>query len=153
MDPCLDVSTIVTCIIHTYCTMHTPYTPYIHVHMHHTHSIHITYTHTLQAHNAHTHHVHSLCIPCNVHTPYDHTHNVPCTHHLLASFPGPAQVFVACSMEKRGEPGMFPREHYVTDKWPNLAERKNEVLHIVQPTTRSMLGVYDSRPPLARYMW
>ena len=26
----------------------------------------------------------------------------------LASFPGPAQLFVACSTEKRGEPGMFP---------------------------------------------
>ena len=26
----------------------------------------------------------------------------------LASFPGPAQLFVACSTEKQGEPGMFP---------------------------------------------
>ena len=25
----------------------------------------------------------------------------------LASFPGPAQLFVACSTEKRGEPGIF----------------------------------------------
>ena len=25
----------------------------------------------------------------------------------IASFPGPAQLFVACSMEKRGEPGIF----------------------------------------------
>ena len=27
---------------------------------------------------------------------------------VLASFPGPAQHFVACSMEKREGPGMFP---------------------------------------------
>ena len=26
---------------------------------------------------------------------------------VLASFPGPAQLFVACSTEKRGEPGIF----------------------------------------------
>ena len=26
----------------------------------------------------------------------------------VASFPGPTQLFVACSTEKRGEPGMFP---------------------------------------------
>ena len=25
----------------------------------------------------------------------------------LASFPGPTQLFVACSTEKRGEPGIF----------------------------------------------
>ena len=26
---------------------------------------------------------------------------------VLASFPGPTQFFVACSMEKRGKPGIF----------------------------------------------
>ena len=26
---------------------------------------------------------------------------------ILVSFPGPAQLFVACSTEKRGEPGIF----------------------------------------------
>ena len=35
-------------------------------------------------------------------------HCLECRHIILASFPGPAQLFIACSMEKRGEPGMFP---------------------------------------------
>ena len=32
-----------------------------------------------------------------------------------------------------------------------FSEQKSEVLHIVQLATRSTLGVYDSRPLLARY--
>ena len=60
----------------------------------------------------------------------------------LASFPGPTQLFIACSTEKRREPGMFP--HYVIHKWPKLSERESKVLHIFNCST---LGVYDSCPP------
>ena len=31
-----------------------------------------------------------------------------CWVRWVASFPAPAQLFIACSTEKRGEPGMFP---------------------------------------------
>ena len=37
-----------------------------------------------------------------------------------ALFPGPAQLSVTCSMEKRGEPGifsLFSRDHGVIGKW------------------------------------
>jgi len=35
----------------------------------------------------------------------------------IASFPGPAQLFVTCCMEKQGEPGIFfSREHEIIDK-------------------------------------
>ena len=50
---------------------------------------------------------------------------------------------------------LFSHKHDVIDKWQKIPEWKGKsyVLHIVQPTTSSTLGVYDSRPPLARYMW
>ena len=34
--------------------------------------------------------------------------NTDSCYDSLASFPGPTQLIVACSTEKRGEPGMFP---------------------------------------------
>ena len=34
-----------------------------------------------------------------------------------------------------------------------FSERRCYVLRVIQPSTRSTLGEYDSRPPLARYMW
>ena len=41
----------------------------------------------------------------------------------VASFPGPAQLFVACSTEKRGGPGIVsPHGHYVIDKRPKFSE-------------------------------
>jgi len=46
---------------------------------------------------------------------------------VVASFPAPAQLFVICSMEK----------------WEEIQNEK----------ASSMLGVYNSRPPLARYTW
>ena len=65
----------------------------------------------------------------------------------LASFPGPAQLFVACSTEKRGEPGMFPHVSItVIDKRPKFSERKSEVTDY----TFNAWCVCDSRPPLAR---
>ena len=41
-------------------------------------------------------------------------------------------------------------EHDVIEKWQKFSERKSNVLRIVQRTTCSTLGVYDSRTPLAR---
>ena len=34
-----------------------------------------------------------------------------------------------------------------------FSERRRYVSHVIQPSTRSTLGEYDSRPPLARYVW
>ena len=34
-----------------------------------------------------------------------------------------------------------------------FSERRRCVLCVIQPSTRSTLGEYDSRPPLARYVW
>ena len=34
-----------------------------------------------------------------------------------------------------------------------FSERGRNVLRVIQPSTRSTLGEYDSRPPLARYVW
>ena len=47
---------------------------------------------------------------------------------------------------------LFSREHDVIGKWRKFSERTDCVSSIVQPTTRSTLGVYDNRPPLARYV-
>ena len=70
----------------------------------------------------------------------------------LASFPGPAQLFVTCSTKKRGEPGIFSREHDVIGKLWKFSEQTGCVSRIVQSTTHSTFGVCDNRPPLARYM-
>ena len=34
-----------------------------------------------------------------------------------------------------------------------FSERRRSVSRVIQPSTRSTLGEYDSRPPLARYVW
>ena len=34
-----------------------------------------------------------------------------------------------------------------------FSERRRYILRVIQPSTRSTLGEYDSRPPLARYVW
>ena len=34
-----------------------------------------------------------------------------------------------------------------------FSEQRRYVLRVIQPSTRSTLGEYDSRPPLARYVW
>jgi len=59
----------------------------------------------------------------------------------LASFPGPAQLFVTCSMESGY---LFPREDDIINKWSKNSERKSEVSRIVQWTRSSILGVYNS---------
>ena len=47
---------------------------------------------------------------------------------------------------------LFSREHDVIGKWQKFSEQTGCISSIVQPTTRSTLGVYDNRPPLARYV-
>ena len=68
----------------------------------------------------------------------------------IVSFPGPAQLSIAFSMEKRGEPGIFSHVW----AWCNLKVCRTNRLRFMyfQPTTCSMLGVYNSRPLIARYM-
>ena len=55
-----------------------------------------------------------------------------------------------------GKPGrawyLFSCEDDVIGKWLTFSKQTGCISCIVQPTTRSMLGVYDNRPPLARYM-
>ena len=55
---------------------------------------------------------------------YGHSLNLLLKRHLVASYPGLAQLSATWSIEKQGE-------------------------HIVQPTTRSTLGAYDSCPPIS----
>ena len=63
----------------------------------------------------------------------------------IASFPGPTQLFVTCSTEKQGEPGIFSHEHDIMNG-ENFFRTNSCALCIVQPTTRSTLGVYDNCP-------
>ena len=64
--------------------------------------------------------------------------------------PRPRSAFHRLQYGKAGRAWyVSSREHYVIDKRPKFSERKSEV----QPTTRSTLGVYNSRPPLAKYVW
>jgi len=60
--------------------------------------------------------------------------------------------FVTCSTYvKAGRAWyLFSHEDDVIAKWQ---KKSSEVSCIVQPTTCSMLGVYNSHLPLARYMW
>ena len=44
----------------------------------------------------------------------------------------------------------WSREHDLTEKF---SEQGRYVLRVIQPSTRKTLGEYDSRPPLARYVW
>ena len=74
--------------------------------------------------------------------------------HFYSLVPRPRPAFRHLQYGKAGRAWyVSPHGHYVIDKWPKFSERNSEVLHIVQPTTRSTLGVYDSRPLLARYVW
>ena len=66
----------------------------------------------------------------------------------VASFPGPAQLLVACSTEKRGELLILSHVSNVINNW-----QKSRVSHIVQPTTSSTLVVYNSHLSQARYVW
>ena len=79
--------------------------------------------------------------------------HVPTCAKSVASFSGPAQLSFAISTEKCGEPGIFSHVSMTIRKWRKFSEQTGCVSSIVQPTTRSMLGVYDNHPPLARYVW
>ena len=70
----------------------------------------------------------------------------------LASFPVPRPAFRRLQYGKAGRAWyIFSREHDVIEKWQNF--QNEDVLRVIQPSTRSTLGEYDSRPPLARYVW
>ena len=71
--------------------------------------------------------------------------------HELASYPGPAQLFVACSTEKRGESGNFSQWDDVSWKWRKFG-RTNR-LRFTYCSTDYMLNTWCSRLPLARYVW
>ena len=47
---------------------------------------------------------------------------------------------------------LFSCHHDVIKTVPKFMEQKGSVLHIIQPTSRSTLGVYDIRPSIARYV-
>ena len=65
----------------------------------------------------------------------------------LASFPVPRPAFRRLQYGKAGRAWyIFSREH-------DVIRTKTLRLHVIQPSTRSTLGEYDSRPPLARYVW
>ena len=69
------------------------------------------------------------------------------TNHLgLASYP----AFHCLLYRKRWDSGIF--SHVRWDNW-KMAKICRINSCIVQPTTHSMLGVYDSRLPLARHVW
>ena len=61
---------------------------------------------------------------------------------------GHTRLSIALSTENWGELGIFS---HVSLK--NSSEQTGCVSRIVQPTTHSTLGVYNSRLPLARYVW
>ena len=71
------------------------------------------------------------------------------TTSIIASFPGsptPEHKYVY-----QGEAGIF--SHYDIIKiGPEFLKQKGNVLHVVQPTMRSTLSVYDIHPPIARYV-
>ena len=47
---------------------------------------------------------------------------------------------------------IFSRDHDVIKIGPEILEQKGNVLRVIQPTLRSMLGVYDIRSPIAIYV-
>ena len=67
---------------------------------------------------------------------------------LVASFPGPAQLSVACSTEKPWRAWyLFSREHDVIGKWRNFAELTGCVARILNPlhAQRSVCKTVASR--------
>ena len=74
---------------------------------------------------------------------------------VISLVPRPHPAFCCLQCGKLGRAWyLFSREHDVIDKWQKIQnKKKNEISHIVQPNMSSTLGVYDSRPLLARYVW
>ena len=66
---------------------------------------------------------------------------------LVASFPGSSRNVHAW---RAWYP--FSRDHDVIKIGPEYLEQKGNVLRVIQPTLRSMLGVYDICPPIAIYV-
>ena len=71
-----------------------------------------------------------------------HTH----VHHNLV--PSPTPSFPSLAVGRAWY--ISSREHDVIEKF---SERRRYVLRVIQPSTHSTLGEYDSCPPLARYVW
>ena len=69
--------------------------------------------------------------------------------HDLASFPGTPEREYEYAWRAWY---LFSRDHDVIEIGPEFLEQKGNVLHIIQPTLRSMLDMYDIRSPIARYV-
>ena len=68
--------------------------------------------------------------------------------------PKPGLAFHCLQYGKAGRAWyLFSREDGIIDKWSKNSEQKSKISHIVQRCTSSTLGVYNSCPLLARYMW
>ena len=73
----------------------------------------------------------------------------------LASYPVPRPAFRCLQYGKTGRAWYISsREHDVIEKWQNFQnEDATFCVLFNHASTRSTLGEYDSRPPLARYVW
>ena len=67
----------------------------------------------------------------------------------LASFPGTPELEYEYAWRAWY---LFSRDHDVIEIGPEFLEQKGNVLHIIQPTLRSMLDMYDIHSPIARYV-
>ena len=69
----------------------------------------------------------------------------------LVPSPTPWPAFRRLQYGKAGRAWyIFSREHDVIEKF---SERRRYILRVIQLSTRSTLGEYNNRPPLARYVW
>ena len=79
--------------------------------------------------------------------------DMPALHSQGSLVPRPHPAFRHLQYGKVGRAWyLFSREHDVIGKWQKFSEQTGCVSCIVQLSTHSALGVYDNRPPLARYM-
>ena len=47
---------------------------------------------------------------------------------------------------------LFSHDHDIIEIGPEFLEQKGNVLHVIPPTLHSTLCVYDTRPPIAKYV-
>ena len=71
----------------------------------------------------------------------------------LASYPVPCPAFRRLQYGKAGRAWYIFSHEHDNRKMAKFSERRRYVLRVIQPSTRSTLGEYDSYPPLARYVW
>ena len=76
-----------------------------------------------------------------------------CLFVALFQAPSPPNSFLSLAVKQKQKTGracyLFSHEH---DEVREFSEQTACIVRIIQPTTRSMLSVYDSHPPLAKYM-